>query len=303
LRDEHASRTAELVCFCRALDQHRAPAERLVDDPYAARFLTPGLRLALGAVAASGRVGRWAEEVLAPRVPGLEGVASALAPPIVTYILVRHRFIDDALLAALARGVEQVVLLGAGYDARAERFREALAGRPVFELDFPSTSRRKARLLGREAEGVLRVEVDFRREGPAEALARTSFSPKRPTFFIWEGVSMYLPRRTVQDTLRQVRGLAAPGSELAMDFWYLLDAPDLVATAHRMTPNLLYAFGEPIVFGIHPEDLPAFAARLEVEAVEVADAAALTARYIRDGREVYPAVYVARLGFDARPPA
>lgn len=299
MRDEHASRTAELVCFCRALDQHRPPEARLVDDPYAAHFLTPGLRVALGAAAASGRVGRWAEEVLAPRVPGLEGLASALAPPIMTYILVRHRFIDDALLAALARGVEQVVLLGAGYDARAARFAAQLEGRPVFELDFPSTSRRKAKMLeARGALGAHRVEVDFRSEGVASALARTAFRPDRPTFFIWEGVSMYLPRAAVQQTLRAVAGLAAPGSELAMDFWYLLDAPDLVATAHRMTPNLLYVFGEPIVFGIHPEDLPPFVARLGGAALEVAGAPALTERYIRDGREVYPAVYVARIGFE-----
>ena len=298
MRDEHASRTAELVCFCRALDQRRRAELRLLDDPFAPRFLTPGLRVALEAWAASGRVGRWAEGVLGPRIPGLEAVSAALAPPIMTYILVRHRFIDDALLAALARGVEQVVLLGAGYDARAERFGAALAGRPVYELDFPSTSQRKAKILGEQAVGVHRVEVDLRHEGPAEALARTSFSPSRPTFFIWEGVSMYLPRRAVQDTLRAVRSLAAPGSELAMDYWYLLDAPDLVSTAHRITPNLLHLLGEPIVFGIHPEDLPAFVARLGAEALEVADAAALTARYIRDGREVYPAVYVARIGFE-----
>jgi len=169
----------------------------------------------------------------------------------------------------------------------------------VFELDFPSTSRRKAKILqGRVALGAHRVEVDFRTEEVASALARTAFRPDRPTFFIWEGVSMYLPRATVQQTLRAVAGLAAPGSELAMDFWYLLDAPDLVATAHRMTPNLLYVFGEPIVFGIHPEDLPPFVARLGGAALEVAGAPALTERYIRDGREVYPAVYVARIGFE-----
>lgn len=252
---------------------------RILDDPYAAWFLS------LPARSAELSLGR----------------AGLFRSSLVTYVQVRHRFIDDALLAALARGVQQVVVAGAGYDARAYRFAEALAGRPVYELDFPSTSQRKSRIVAAHAEQlpasqVRRVQVDFQKEGTAHALSRTDFDPSKSTFFIWEGVSMYLTREAFKETLEQFRQVAAPGSELAMDLWYLLDAHDVIATAHRITPNLLHVLGEPIVFGLHPEDLPDFLKRQGLSALEVVEAPELERRYIHDGRHLYPAVYVCRAG-------
>lgn len=264
----------------RALDQHRPRSARIVDDPYAELFLGPLYQAALRA----GRIG------------------GRFAPAIVTYIQARHRYIDEALVAALERGVEQVVIAGAGYDSRAYRFAEALAGRPVYELDFPSTSRRKAaRVAAAGARlpraDVRRIEVDFTREGVAAALDRTDFRTGAPTFFVWEGVSMYLSRDAVKGALRSFRERASPASELAFDLWYLLDAPDLVSTAHRVTPNLFHLLGEPIVFGLHPEDLPDFLRREGLEALEVVETAELAARFVPDGRAVNPGVYVARAGF------
>lgn len=277
MRPERASRTAEFVCLCRALEQHRPASTRILEDSYASWFLGLGARAA-------------------QRTFGAAGLLSA---PLVTYIPVRHRYIDEALLAALDRGVQQVVIAGAGYDSRAYRFAPQLGGRPVFELDFPSTSRRKSRVVAKhqgqlpEAE-IIRVQVDFQKESTAHALARSGFDPTMPTFFVWEGVSMYLSRAAVTQTLAQFRSLAAPGSELAMDLWYLLDAPDIMATAHRITPNLLHFLGEPIVFGMHPEDLPDFLARQGLGCLEVAGVTELSQRYIKDGRTLYPAVYLAR---------
>src|SRR4029453_8053476 len=97
----------------------------------------------------------------------LGDLAERLSPGVTTFVLVRHRYIDDRLAHALAGvNIRQVVLLGAGYDTRAWRFAQALAGRPVFEVDFPATSARKARILERHAGelppvDVRRVEIDF----------------------------------------------------------------------------------------------------------------------------------------------
>src|SRR5687767_4288283 len=124
-----------MVCLFRATDQRRKPEERIVDDPYAKTFLGPMMRAALVTLEATGRLGVLAEEYSA----GLTA-----------YVLCRHRFIDDCLKEALADAnapVEQVVLLGAGYDTRAYRFAGELRGRPVFEVDFPSTSKRKAEVV------------------------------------------------------------------------------------------------------------------------------------------------------------
>ncbi|MCK6547045.1 SAM-dependent methyltransferase [Myxococcota bacterium] len=279
------SRTAEAVALFRASDQRRPPDARIIDDPYAKLFLGPVMRAALATLEATGAVGRFAEEH---------------APGLVTYVLARHRFIDDALLRALrapSPAVEQVVLLGAGYDTRAHRFAADLSGRTVFEVDFPSTSRRKSEVVAAKASAlpqadVRRVEIDFLHERLEDCLDRAGFRRGVRTFFVWEGVSMYLTRRTVQDTLATLRALGGVGSELAMDFWFLLDTPDLLSTAHRMSANFLHLLGEPLIFSIHPEDAGPFFERAGLAIEDLADARALEHRYVHDDRRVYPACYV-----------
>lgn len=281
------SRTAEAVCFMRAAEQSRPASARILDDPHSALFLGPALKAGLAAYEASGAVSRFLVD------QGLVlGDLSA-------YIVSRHRFIDDHLVRALAEpALEQVVLLGAGYDTRAYRFKDAIGDRPFFEVDFPSTSRRKAQVVRDHAATLTPprrhavVEVDFETQAVDERLLASGFKQGARTFFVWEGVSMYLTRATVKGTLSMLRALSAPGSELAMDFWYFLDAPDLVGTGHRAAVNLLHLFGEPITFGIHPEDVPSFFERQHSQVLDVADAPELERRYVKDGRKVYPANYV-----------
>lgn len=251
----------------------------MVDDPYARFFLRPSLQ----ALLASGR-----------RSPLLVGVAAEVND----FVACRHRYMDDILLAALEGGVEQVVVLGAGYDTRAWRFADQLAGRPVFELDFPATSRRKRDILARRADdlpttAVHLVEVDFERDSFAERLVEAGFEEGAPSFFVWEGVTYYLTRRTVQASLARIRELSAPSSGLVADFWYLVDDPAVLSVLRRVSPNLLVLLGEPFLFGIHPEDLPGFVAREGFEVADIALAADLEERYLAGKRRrVYPAFYM-----------
>lgn len=286
MQETSPSRTAEVVCLFRALEQRREAAARILDDPYAHLFLGRSTTAALRAAMAAGPLAELPERFL----PGLSA-----------FVLARHRFMDEALSRALARTgderVQQVVVLGAGYDTRAWRFAEALAGRPVFEVDFPSTSKRKDDVAIKAARAlptttVRRVQVDFLRETFEGPLVRAGFVRGAATFVVWEGVSMYLTRAAVKATLGLVRTLCAPGTELVLDCWFLLDAPDLRAAAHRFSANLLHLLGEPVLFGIHPEDVGAFLSREGFALVDLADAAALTQRYVRDQRTVYPANFV-----------
>jgi methyltransferase (TIGR00027 family) len=277
------SQTAEAVCLMRAMEQHRAAGERIVDDPYAKLFLGRLARAALASWEASG---------------ALADVAARLSPGLAAYVLTRHRFMDDCLRRALAESsVDQLLLLGAGYDSRAYRFAPLLAGRPVFEVDFPATSRRKARIVARRADrlpsvDVRRVEIDFAHDSLQQCLREAGFRTRRRTFVVWEGVSMYLTRDAVKRTLSAIRELSGTQSQVAMDYWYLLDAPDLLTTAYRVSANLLSVLGEPVTFGIHPEDVTHFLKRLGYRVLSIADAAELERRYVRDGRRVVPGIYV-----------
>lgn len=266
----------------RARERYRPPASRIVDDPYAHLFLGPAGRAAAEAARLRGPITRTLER---------------LAPGVTTFVLCRHRFMDDRLCAAFVGGAEQVVVLGAGYDTRAYRFARELRGRSVFELDFPATSRRKVDILQRNAArlppaSVMHVEIDFEEDSLAARLAEAGFAEGERTFVIWEGVAPYLSRAAVRKTIVDLAELCGRGSELVMDFWHLPDGNDVMALARRVGAQLIALVGEPVTLALHPDD----AAHLLGDAGWTVDDTALAhdleARYVRDGRRVEASLYV-----------
>src|SRR6185295_5656674 len=156
----------------RALEHLKPAAERIVDDRWAHLFLSPPTRRALGV---------WSRSLSAR-------LLRRLGPSGTTYVPLRHRFIDDHLAAALDAGAAQVVLLGAGYDTRAYRFADQLAGRPVFEVDLAPISRSKAATIAKHRDefpdtNMVRVEIDFEKQGLEETLKEAGFTGGARTFF------------------------------------------------------------------------------------------------------------------------
>ena len=138
-----------------------------------------------------------------------------------TIMVPRTLAIDEALLAATAvdPGV-QVVLLGAGLDARAWRLQE-LAGTTVFEADHPDSQAEKRSRLGSlpaTADQVRFVPVDLSRDDLGAALGSAGHRADLPTFWIWEGVVVYLTTEQVRATLAAVGALSAPGSGLVVNY-------------------------------------------------------------------------------------
>lgn len=289
------SRTAEAVCLCRALEQARPPSRRVLDDPLAELFLPPQRRLVVRAARAAPRVARGLERVLDPGV--------------VIYVLARHRTFDDWLLQALSEGVEQVLVLGAGYDTRAWRFAKQLAGRPVFEVDHPATSRRKRQLLARHRDRLVgfaqaggasppdlrQVPVDFQRESLRERLLDAGFEPDRPTFTIWEGVTMYLDEAALSSTLRVLGDLCGPGSGIGVDLWHGVPPAGFRGAVVRASAPIFGMIGEPLRFTMDPADAPAFFEQRGWTLTDRLDADDLTDRHGGDGRRVLPALYVVGL--------
>lgn len=135
------------------------------------------------------------------------------------YIRGRTAFYDETLLAACASGTRQVVIVGAGYDGRALRFRQP--GVRFFELDHPVTQDDKQARLRRlqvDTDDIRFVAVDLGHDAVPDALAAAGHDTTRPTHFMCEGLTPYLPRSVLDALLRSLASAAAPGSTLAVDF-------------------------------------------------------------------------------------
>jgi methyltransferase (TIGR00027 family) len=145
----------------------------------------------------------------------IEALSSAIM------MIIRTRFIEERLAHAIGDGVIQVVILGAGFDTRAYRLTELLQNARVFEVDQPSTQEYKKRRV-REAgiavpPNLTYVAVDFRHDKLGDILTAAGYHSNQKTFFIWEGVTMYLPEAAVEETLRWVAE-QTPGSTIIFDF-------------------------------------------------------------------------------------
>src|SRR5262249_24847156 len=112
----------------------------------------------------------------------------------------RTRLIDDWIADAVAAGVSQVVLLGAGFDCRALRL-PPLPTIPTFEVDRPQLLQEKRKALGASIEtahpNLGWVSVDFRRDDLAMRLKANGFTNGARTLILWEGVTNYLDAETV----------------------------------------------------------------------------------------------------------
>ncbi len=227
------SLTAVAVSFARALvtlDQG-APGEGL--DPVARRLLPGPARAVLSAVS-------FGEQVSPLTLRALR----ALSLGLVDHLELRSLAIDAVARRMLGATTRQLVILGAGLDARAWRLREAEGAR-VFEVDHPATQRYKQPRAGATGANVRFVPVDFERDSLGDCLARAGHDASSPTLWIWEGVTMYLPREATLATLRVVAGRSARGSTLAVTY----ATPELSSLPSALAPYVERAFrllGEPL---------------------------------------------------------
>lgn len=163
--------------------------------------------------------------------------------------LARVTFFDRAVEHRL-RDRGQLVLLGAGFDTRAYRLPKERRVR-AFEVDAPKTQAIKREVLARthiDASDVVFVSADFEREDWYAKLVAAGFDPKVPALFIWEGVTMYLDRASVDSTLQKIAS-TAPGSAVVFDYFTTepLSSHSLYLRYARAATRFA---GEPLTFGI-----------------------------------------------------
>ncbi|MFC9473691.1 class I SAM-dependent methyltransferase [Nocardia sp. NPDC055002] len=240
MENDGPSRTALVTAYARAYHQI-ADRPQIFTDPLAARLLAVT-----------------AEELADPGTLTTDHLGDvATDRPRRLFFAARARFAEDAVAAAFAAGVRQVVILGAGLDTFA--YRTTYPDLRVFEVDHPATQAWKRERLA--AAGIDRPEtltfvpVDFETQTLAARLESTGFTRTDPAVFVWLGVVFYLTPSAAHATLEYIAAQAQP---VEVVFDYLQPATtDEDRADHRARADRLAGIGEPLFSYFTPDDIAA----------------------------------------------
>ncbi len=214
MQNEHASHTALLIAASLVLLRHDSKHSGLVSKAsadFCAQMLetySPQTRLFLKIV----RQG-WFR-------PVAKLIERITIPGILLHYILRKRCIATLARSALTNGATQVVVVGAGFDPLSFELHQDSPGVQFWEIDHPATQRHKLRALPKIGiERLHFVAVDLSATGlDRQALIQSSFDPTQRTFWIAEGLLMYLPADKVSSLMRTLSSLSAPGSQFAFTF-------------------------------------------------------------------------------------
>jgi len=263
------SRTALRVAIRRAAHQlvDRPP---ILDDPIAVRLIGPGYER------------------------DLERASHTVARDFRCIMATRSRYAEDHLAQAVAAGVRQYAILGAGLDTFA--YRNPFPQLRIFEIDFPATQEWKRWMLSQALieppANVTFVQLDFEHRTLADGLRETGFDAAEPAFFSWLGVVPYLTLEAFRATLDNIGSLPA-GSGVAFDYAF---PPDTLTPERRAVFDLLAgrvaAAGEPFTLFFTPEQIESELLSSGFHRIEHADREKLNELYFKnraDGLKLSPA--------------
>jgi methyltransferase (TIGR00027 family) len=255
MQDARPSRTALRVALRRAAHQLYDAKPLVLDDPIAVPILGD----------------TYAEELR--RTPTRPDRPFSVA--LRAFVVARSRYAEDMLACAVAQGVTQYVLLGAGLDTFAHR--NPYPHLRVFEVDHPATQQWKRELLETGSfpapANLIYVPVDFEREWLPEQLYFAGFNPQVPTFFAWLGVVPYLTLEAFRSTISFIA--AQPhGTGVVLDYVQPRSAlPFLEKLAHDSLAARVKLAGEPFRLFFTPAEiaaeLTAFRNREDIGSTEI----------------------------------
>jgi len=259
MQEGRFSRTAQRVAIRRAAHQ-LFDHPRVLDDPLALRI-----------------IGDEAAEALRSNPKENHRFARAFR----AFMAARSRFAEDELARAVAQGVSQYVVLGAGLDTFA--YRNPHSGLRVFEVDHPATQAWKREQLRAAGIAVPRdltfVPVDFERQTLADGLAQSAFDAQAAAFFSWLGVTPYLTHEACMTTFDVIARMPV-GSGVVFDF--AVDRK-LLNLGQRMALDALSrrvaAAGEPFQLFFAPAQLQAELKKLGFHRTEFLPGVEINARY------------------------
>lgn len=244
MEEGSASGTAELVCFFRALDQQWDKENSIIKDEYARLFLSEKMQHRLPVYADRAKRDRYRR----------------LMMYLFDWIILRHAEIDN-LVRKLGPQMP-VILLGAGYDSRSLRLKSYLK-HGIFEVDFPATAEQKKKILDREKIETGHItfhSADLMQKSIADIFADLGVKGKQ-ALVVWEGVTMYVPRSVIEQTIHTCATVLARGSCLVADYFNERGKSALSAEKIKQKSETFTKVfnSEPILFSSDPEGVRALA--------------------------------------------
>ena len=263
MHEARASRTAERVAIRRAAHQ-LLDKPTVFDDPLAVSI-----------------VGAQATSELRKKISTDE---NRFARGLRAIMAARSRYAEDQLAEAVARGVRQYVVLGAGLDTFA--YRNSYAALRVFEVDFPATQSWKHELLADAGidipENLTFIPLDLEHKSLAESLLDAGFDPIEPAFFGWLGVVPYLTLDAFRATIATI-GRLPVGTAVSFDYAF---PPETLSPKRRKVFDTLSkrveASGEPLQLFFTPEQLEKEVRAAGFSRVEQFDTDCMNEAYLKD---------------------
>jgi methyltransferase (TIGR00027 family) len=195
-------------------------------------------------------------------LPLFEMMDRVVSPGMLLHFRLRKFLISKWVKVALAEGVEQVVVLGAGYDGLAYQLHKIYPDRHFFEVDAASTAELKRECLPADIDKNLHlVSGDLSKRPVADYLAETSFDGEKSTVYIVEGLSMYLTELEVSKLLVSI-------VKCSLDAKLIMTYMDQVSFSgtrfNRLRAKFVHSWlnyiKEPLKWGSAPESVSDFLA-------------------------------------------
>jgi len=181
--------------------------------------------------------------------PGKETLVSMVDRRLLMFDRIMEKYVDT---------MEQIVILGAGFDLIALHFTKGKKV-TVFELDQVKTLNLKVETLkeaGLKHDWITYIPVDYSNESWDAKLLGAGFDTTKKTLFLWQSVSLYLEADIVKDTLRKMADLCVDGSIIVQDFYSKAYISGEISKTVKRSSSLMGRMGEPWIFGIDMSNDP-----------------------------------------------
>ncbi len=269
------------IAGLRASESNLPDGEKLFNDPYAELFFPEDFRKFF-----KNHVWLKAERAKYEKfMPGVNGA-----------IVARIRFFDECLEKSVKKDLKQLVIIGAGYDTRALRIENVSRTVKIFEVDHPLTQEIKTgtmrKLFGQNPKNVVYVPMIFGKDRLDQNLLENGYNPELKTFFILEGLLMYIPPPSVDMLLEFISKNSGPKSKVIADFFdtSVVDGTSSLQEA-RALKQFVESEGASLQFGISPERAEEFFAARGFRSITLINAVSCKDKYfsgINRNRSISP---------------